>query len=78
MDFWPVLSPHAAIAYISKYVSKAETQSKTYQDILQTVVGQANDNARVAIVYQKMLSSFVGEQDISGEYLPYLLTIYNC
>jgi ATP-dependent DNA helicase PIF1 len=78
MDFRPVLSPHAAIAYISKYVSKAETQSKTYQDILRTVVGQANDNARVAIVYQKMLSSFVGERDISGEYLPYLLTIYNC
>ena len=34
MDFWPVFSPHAAISYIFKYVSKAETQSKTYQDIL--------------------------------------------
>jgi ATP-dependent DNA helicase PIF1 len=69
MDFRPVLSPHAAIAYISKYVSKAETQSKSYQDILRTVVGQANDNARAVIVYKKMLSSLVGEQDISGEYL---------
>ena len=71
-----MLSPHAAIAYISKYVSKAETQSKSYQDILRTVVGRANDNARVAIVYQKMLSSFVGERDISGKYL-HLLIIYN-
>jgi len=78
MDFRPVLSPHAAIAYISKYVSKAETQSKSYQDILRTVVGQANDSARVAIVYQKMLSSFVGEQDISGKYLLYLLNICTC
>ena len=77
MDFQPVLSPHAAIAYISKYVSKAETQSKTYQDILWTVAGQANNNARVAIVDQKMLS-FVGEWDISSEYLPHLLTVYNC
>jgi hypothetical protein len=75
MDFRPVLSPHAAISYISKYVSKAETQSKSYQDILRTVVGQSNDNARVAVVYQKMLSSFVGERDISGEYLIYPLLI---
>ena len=35
---------------------------------MQTVVGGINDNARVGVVYQKMLSSFVGEQDISGEY----------
>ena len=69
MDFRPVLSPHAAISYISKYVSKAETQSKSYQDILRNVVGQASDTARVAVVYQKMLSSFVGERDISGELL---------
>ena len=72
MDFRPVLSSHAAISYISKYVSKVETQSKTYQDILRTVVGQSNDNARAAIVYQKMLTSLVGEWDISGEYLSYL------
>jgi hypothetical protein len=69
MDFRPVLSPHAAIAYISKYVSKAEKQSKTYEDILQNAVGQSNDNVRVAVVYQKMLSSLVGERDISGKYL---------
>ena len=75
MDFRPVISPHAAISYISKYVSKAETQSKTYQDILRTVVGQSNDNARVAIVYQKMLSSLVGERDVSGKYLIHLLLI---
>ena len=31
MDFWPILSPHAAISYISKYVSKAESHSKIYQ-----------------------------------------------
>jgi hypothetical protein len=69
MDFRPVLSPHAAVSYISKYVSKAEGQSKPYQNILQTVVGQLSDNARVAVVYQKMLSSLVGERDISGKYL---------
>lgn len=68
MDFRPVLSPHAAISYISKYVSKSEGQSKPYQNILQNVVGQLSDNARVAIVYQKMLSSLVGERDISGKY----------
>ena len=73
MDFRPVLSPHAAISYISKYVSKAETQSKSYQDILRTVVGQTSGNARVATVYQKMLSSFVGERDVSGEYFNYIL-----
>ena len=69
MDFRPVLSPHAAISYISKYVSKAETQSKSYQDILQNIVGRTNDNPRVAVVYQKMLLSLVGEHDISGEWL---------
>lgn len=69
MDFRPVLSAHAAISYISKYVSKAETQSKSYQDILRTVVGQTNNNPGVSVVYQKMLSSLVGERDISGDYL---------
>ena len=68
MDFRPIISPHAAISYISKYVSKAESQSKTYQNILQGVVGQVGDNARVAVIYQKMLSSLVGERDISGKY----------
>lgn len=77
MDFRPVLSPHAAIAYISKYVSKAESQSKSYQDILRTVVGQANDGARVAVVYQKMLSSFLGERDISGKYSPICFPLMN-
>jgi hypothetical protein len=67
MDFRPVLSPHAAISYISKYVSKTETQSKTYKDILQTVVGNSDPNIRVAVVYQKVLSRLVGERDISGE-----------
>jgi hypothetical protein len=68
MDFRPVLRVHAAISYnISKYVSKAEGQSKTYQNTLQTVVGQVSDTARVAVVCQKMLSSLVGEKDISGE-----------
>jgi ATP-dependent DNA helicase PIF1 len=75
MDFRPVLSPHAAISYISKYVSKSETQSKTYQDILRTVVGNSNDNARASIVYQKMLSSLVGERDISGEYFIHFLLL---
>jgi ATP-dependent DNA helicase PIF1 len=75
MDFRPVLSPHAAIAYISKYVSKAESQSKTYQDILRNVVGKSNDVVRAPIIYQKMLSSLISERDISGKYLIYLLLI---
>jgi ATP-dependent DNA helicase PIF1 len=76
MDFRPVLSPHAAISYISKYVSKAETQSKTYQDILRTVVGQVNDNVRIATVYQKMLSSLVGERDISGKCIAHIALLF--
>ena len=67
MDFRPVLSAHAAISYMSAKLN--ETQSKSYQDILQTVVGQTIHNPGVAVVYQKMLSSFLGEQDISGDYL---------
>ena len=76
MDFRPVLSPHAAISYISKYVSKAETQSKAYQDILRTVVGQVDDNARAATVYQKMLSSLLGERDISGKYFTHITLLF--
>lgn len=78
MQIWISDQFSTTINYISKYVSKAETQSKSYQEILQTVVGQVNDNARVAIVYQKMLSSLVGERDISGKQLFHLpFTINN-
>ena len=36
------------------------------------MVGQSNDNAKVAIIYQKILTSLVGEQNVSGKYLSYL------
>ena len=36
------------------------------------MVGQSNDNARAAVVYQKVLTSLVGERDVSGKCLSYL------
>jgi hypothetical protein len=55
------------IAYMAKYASKGETSSSSYEKTLQSVITHLQDTDAAGIAYQKMLSSFVAERDISGQ-----------
>ncbi|KAF8229088.1 hypothetical protein L208DRAFT_1288263 [Tricholoma matsutake] len=67
IDFCPVINKEAVIAYVAKYASKGETSSTTYNKSLQTAISCLQDTDAAGIAYQKMLSSFVAECDISGQ-----------
>jgi hypothetical protein len=67
IDFRPVINKEAVIAYVAKYASKGETSSTTYNKSLQTAISHMQDTDAAGIAYQKMLSSFVAERDISGQ-----------
>jgi ATP-dependent DNA helicase PIF1 len=67
IDFRPVINKEAVIAYVAKYASKGETSSSSYQDTLQKAIGHLQDSDAAGIVYQKMLSSFAAERDISSQ-----------
>jgi hypothetical protein len=68
MDFRPILSKEAVVSYISKYASKAEKASSTYQQMLQTAMSHLQDTDRSGIAFQKLLSSLTAERDISGKF----------
>jgi hypothetical protein len=67
IDFRPVISKDAVIAYVTKYASKGETTSSSYQDTLQKAISHLQDSDAAGVAYQKMLSSFAAERDISSQ-----------
>ena len=67
IDFRPVINREAVIAYVAKYASKGETSSSSYQDILQKAISHLQDSDTGGIAYQKMLSYFAAEHDISSQ-----------
>jgi hypothetical protein len=67
IDFRPVINREAVISYVAKYASKGETSSSSYQDTLQKEISRLQDSNAGGIAYQKMLSSFAAERDISSQ-----------
>src|ERR1700683_3338818 len=67
IDFRPVINRKAVIAYVAKYASKGETTSSSYQDTLQKAISHLQDSDAAGVAYQKMLSSFAAERDISSQ-----------
>ncbi|KZT34517.1 hypothetical protein SISSUDRAFT_1065241 [Sistotremastrum suecicum HHB10207 ss-3] len=67
IDFRPVINREAVIAYVAKYASKGESKSSSYQTLLQKSITHLKGSDAAGIAYQKMLSSFVGERDISAQ-----------
>ena len=57
----------AVIAYVVKYASKGESTSSSYQDTLQKAITCLQDSDAAGVAYQKMLSSFAAERDISSQ-----------
>src|ERR1700683_3438282 len=67
IDFRPVINKDAVIAYVAKYASKGETASSSYEDTLQKAIKNLQNTDHAGIGYQKMLSSFAAERDISSQ-----------
>jgi hypothetical protein len=67
IDFRPVINKEAVIAYVAKYASKGESSSSSYQDTLQKAIRHLHNTDAAGIGYQKMLSSFAAERDISSQ-----------
>ncbi len=67
VDLKPVLSIHAALQYISKYASKAETRSAAFSKIFNEILSnsEAEDSSLSSI--QKLILSSVAERDISAQ-----------
>jgi ATP-dependent DNA helicase PIF1 len=73
IDIRPVLNCDAVISYVAKYASKAESKSLSYKDLLHTAIERLDYGTAARMAYQKMLSSFVGERDISGQEVCHIL-----
>src|SRR6202047_4147949 len=67
IHFRPVINKEAVIAYVAKYASKGESTSSSYQDTLQKAISRLQDSDAAGVAYQKMLSSFAAECDISSQ-----------
>ena len=67
IDFRPIINKDAVIAYVAKYASKGESSSSSYQDTLQKAISRLQDSDAADMAYQKMLSSFAAECDISSQ-----------
>ena len=59
------INQEAVIAYVAKYASNAEKSSSSYQYSLRKAICHLKTSDAAGVAYQKMLSSFVAERDIS-------------
>ena len=64
VDLKPILSIHAMLQYISKYVSKSEPQSAAFSDILNQILSESQPEDSSLTSVQKLLLHSVLEQDI--------------
>jgi hypothetical protein len=62
-----VINKETVIVYVAKYASKGESSSSSYQDTLQKAITCLRDSDAAGVAYQKMLSSFAAECDISSQ-----------
>src|SRR6266540_2216026 len=67
VDLKPILSIHAALQYISKYVSKSEPQSAAFSDILNRILSESQPEDPLLTPVQKLLLHSVTERDISAQ-----------
>src|SRR5579871_3031496 len=72
-DFMPCTSKSAVINYIAKYASKAEETSKSYKDIMTSVLGRTSPDGRLHTVVASYLCAFISERDWSAAEVSQLL-----
>lgn len=72
-DFQPIISKHAVLNYISKYVSKSEPQSNTYKEIFNSMLGDVSDEQLGKGAIKKLLLKSVAERDYSSQEVVHIL-----
>jgi ATP-dependent DNA helicase PIF1 len=75
VDFSPLTSMQGVQNYIAKYCSNTEKKSEDYSQIFNTVISSAHLDEEVPsrVVFQKMFSSLIVEQDWSAQECCHLL-----
>jgi ATP-dependent DNA helicase PIF1 len=72
-DITPCTSAQAAINYIAKYCSKAETKSKSYSDLVREVLPSVSSRNPVSSLVSKLLNKLVAERDWSAQEICHIL-----
>lgn len=67
IDWQPVLSEHAVIRYIAKYVAKAKRNSETYHQMLMCLANIENPDDFASKVYRKLLTETIIERDVRAQ-----------
>ena len=60
-----VESVHQLIEYLLKYIMKATSGSKSFENTVRDITNQAEDDTKVASVFQKLLMRNITEHDLS-------------
>ncbi|KAI0536658.1 hypothetical protein GGR58DRAFT_380467 [Xylaria digitata] len=63
----------AAVNYMAKYCSKAETMTKSYQDLIQEILPRISDRRPLLSLVMKMMNKLVGERDMSSQEIMHML-----
>jgi len=74
-----ILDPHAAIAYMAKYATKAENASRSLQSIIKNIVSKADLTGSTVSALRSAMIHSVGHRDIGqGEASRILLSGHHC
>ena len=63
MDISPCTGEHAVIHYMSKYVSKGEEQTATYQQMMCQLLPHANTCKPLLSAVSKLMNQLIGEHN---------------
>ncbi|OBZ66500.1 hypothetical protein A0H81_13517 [Grifola frondosa] len=73
VDIKPVLSKQAALSYIAKYASKAESDAPAFPNLLAGVIEKMDNTATARSACQKLLNKMLGERTYSAQETAHLL-----
>ena len=72
-DISPCTGEHAVVHYMSKYVSKGEEQTATYQQMMRQLLPHANTRKPLLSAVSKLMNQLIGEHDWSAQEVCHLL-----
>ncbi|KAK0707072.1 hypothetical protein B0T26DRAFT_729060 [Lasiosphaeria miniovina] len=72
-DSVPTTSLRAVLTYISKYCSRAESQTQPYKDILRELIPRVNSRQPLVTLISKMLNKLLAERDWPAMEVAHLL-----
>lgn len=72
-DFTPCTSAKAVLHYISKYCTKAEVSTQSFNDLIRIVITRVSDNRPVVSLFIRLLNKLVIERDQTAQEVCYIL-----